>query len=773
MDYILPVLLLKDLVLLPNQEIKIELDNDFSKKALAKSLKEYNGKILFVCPKDPMEEEPDEDDLPNVGVIGKVKSKIELPNGMIAITVRGLKRIVVDKYVALEDNKNILFSKLIEVELPKYDEIEVSAKTKKLLQVLNQYIKSSSDISNSILNSINGINDINLLTDVITNFIPLSFDKKLEYMQEINAINRANKLIKDINVELEVIALDDKLNDTVFDEMEQNQKDYIIKEKMRQLKKELGEEDNFKENEINGYFEKLEKLKLNNKTRQRFYNEIKKYEFTSDISPESTIIYNYLDWVLNLPWRSFSKDEKNISKIRHRLDKTHYGLDSIKDRIVEYVSVKLRNPSVKSPIICLVGPSGVGKTSLASAIAKSLNKKFYKISVGGLNDVSELLGHRKTYIGASPGKIIQGLKKCGTSNPIFLIDEVDKMVKDYHGDPASALLDILDPEQNNMFVDNYIEEPIDLSHIFFILTANDKENIPPALLDRLEIIELSSYTIFEKTFIAKKYLIPKIYRDFLIEKNNLTIRDDAITKIINDYTKEAGVRELERTLRRIIRKVVTANELDKKDRKLIIKASDLNKYLGIEKFASNENEIFLEPGVTNGLAYTPIGGSAMLIETCVYPGNGEITLTGNLGKVLEESIKVALSYIKSHFKEFNIKKDFFDNVNIHIHFAEGAIKKDGPSAGITITTTLISLALGRVVPNTIAMTGEISLKGKVMKVGGLKEKLIGANNAHIKKVFIPASNHADLQDVPEEIKKEIEIIEVNNYIEIFNEIFNK
>ncbi len=771
MNYILPVMLLKNLVLLPNQELKIELSNALSKKILALSFKEYNGKLLIICPKDQMEEEPDINDLPVIGVIGKLKSKIELPDGKISIKIKGLKRVAIDNYFSLKNDNRILQCSIKDITLPKYNIVEQQANIKKLNEVLDRYIKSSSTIPNSILNKVKDLQDLDVLTDTITNFLPLSFEKKLNYMQEINAIIRAKNLIQDLNVELEVIALDDKLEDALRDELEQTQKDFILKEKMKQLKKELGEVD-FKDQEIESYFKKLDKLKINTKTRQKFYNEIKKYEFTSEISPESTIIYNYLDWVLNLPWKTYSKDEKNINKIKISLDKSHYGLEKIKERIIEHVGINLRNPHVKSPIICLVGPSGVGKTSLAIAIAKSLNKEFYKMSVGGLSDTSELLGHRKTYIGASPGKIIQGIKKCGTANPVFLIDEVDKMVKDYHGDPASALLDILDPEQNSMFIDNYIEESFDLSHVFFILTANEKDNIPPALLDRLEIIELSSYTIFEKMDIAKKHLIPKIYHDYLVNKNEIVFKGDAIEKTINDYTKEAGVRELERLLKTIVRKIVTSNEFKEKN-KVIITKEKVVKYLGNEKYLVKENETFVDAGIANGLAYTPVGGSVLLIETCIYSGKGKIILTGNLGKVLEESIKVALSYLKANAQKYKIKKDFFDNKDIHLHFAEGAIKKDGPSAGIAITTTLISLALNKIVPNTIAMTGEISLKGKVMKIGGLKEKLIGAYNSHIKKVYIPQSNHSDLDEVPEEIKNNIEIIEVNNYVEIYNDIFNR
>ncbi|MGM9834494.1 MAG: endopeptidase La [Bacilli bacterium] len=773
MKYTLPVMLLKGLVLLPTQEVRLELNNDSSTKVINLSTNKYNDQLLIICPKDQYEESPEVSDLPSIGVVGKIKSKIELPNGNFRVVISGFKRVKILNYFNNKHIKSILQADVMELDFPKFDVIEETALRRKLIEVLEKYINASPYVSNSILSNIREVHDLYRLTDIITSFIPFSIDKKMLYMEEINALHRANALIYDLNIELQVVELDEKLDEALRNDFEQNQKEIILREKIESIKKELGEE-NAKDEIISKYLEVISELDISSNTRDKLLKEVKKLEYTNESSPEMSMIRSYLDLVISLPWGVISKDNNDLDAIKKYLDSTHYGLDKIKDRIVEYIAVKKRNKNLKSPIICLVGPPGVGKTSLAMGIAKSLNKEFYKISVGGLNDGGELVGHRRTYIGSNTGKIIQAIKKCNTSNPLILIDEVDKMVKDYKGDPAAVLLDILDPEQNKMFIDNYVEEPFDLSNVMFILTANSFDTIPEALIDRLEVIELSSYTEFEKIDIAKKYLLPKIFEEHMLKNSLIKFDDDIIRMIINKYTKEAGVRELQRQLSTIVRKIVTESVKKKIDvKKIVIKKSDLDKYLGPIKYDLVEANYTLVPGLVNGLAYTAYGGMMMPVEAVMYPSKDSYMITGMIGQSMDESVKVAISYIKSKAKEFKIDNKVFDDNLIHIHFLDGAIKKDGPSAGVTIVTAIISLLLNKVVEKNYAMTGEITLRGDILKIGGLKEKIIGAYNKDVNKIFIPIANLADLDDIPTQILNTIEIIPVSNYIEIFNYLFKK
>lgn len=767
----LPVLLLKKLLLLPDQEVKIELNNELTREIIALSSSKFNKEVLVVCPKNDLEEIPDVDDLSNIGVIGKIKSKIELPNGHLRLKILGLRRVSVEKYFN-EKEDGILRCHYQEIEDSEPDEALKLALKRKIISSLKKYIKASPNISNSILNITENVESLSTLTDIISTFLPTTLEKKIEYMEQTNPSIRAEQLIKDLEFELQVIKLDEKIENALRVELEQNQKEFILHEKIREIEKELGEED-LKKREVEAFHNRLDALKISKKTREKIEREIKKYDLTPEMSPDSSIIRNYLDWILYLPWNDLQEEKEDLKEIKENLDKTHYGLEVIKERIVEYVAVKKYNKSIRCPILCLVGPPGVGKTSIAISIAKSLEKEFYKISVGGLSDSNELNGHRRTYMGASPGKIIQGLKKCATKNPLFLIDEIDKMVKDYKGDPASVLLDILDPEQNRFFTDNYIEEPFDLSQIFFILTANNKYNIPTELRDRLEIIELSSYTLFEKLDIAKKYLLPKVLKEHGLSENDMKMSDTIIESIINHYTKEAGVRELERMLSNIVRKNLTESIKQNIQVKKNITKKDMIKYLGEFKFVDDNVTKNVSPGLVYGLAYTPVGGTVSPIESCLYEGTGKVLYTGSLGKVMEESINVAMSYIKSHKDEFKINDYYFQTKNIHIHALEGAVPKDGPSAGITIVTSLISLIKNEKIPSNIAMTGEITLRGDIIPIGGLKEKLIGAYNERIKKVFIPKKNHMDLEEVPTFLKQNLEIIEVNNYRELYKHLFGE
>ncbi len=767
----LPVILLKGLIILPYQEVRLELNNDISLRVIdIASLKHLNH-ILVVCPKNQMEENPEVSDLPKVGVIGKIKTKIELPNGNFRVVIAGLERVKVNEYYNYHGELDVLGATVTKIELPKFKEIEEQAKTKMLLSVLTKYINSSPSLSNSILSSVKELHNLEKLTDMITAFVPLSFEKKLAYMAELNPLKRAERLITDINIELEIISLDKKIENELRKGLEASQKEFILKEKIKEIKKELGEED-YKENEVTEFKDLLGKLEVSESTRFKLAAEIKKYELSSVNNPETAIIRNYLETVLNLPWQTYSNDEDNLTKIAAYLDKTHFGLDKVKERIVEYIAVKKRNKDLISPIICLVGPPGVGKTTLAISIAKALNKAFYKISVGGLNDSNELIGHRRTYLGASLGKIMQGINKCQTKNPLILIDEVDKMVKDFKGDPASTLLDILDINQNSMFIDNYVEEPFDLSHVLFILTANNEEAIPLELRDRLEVINLNSYTELEKVDIAKNYLLPIIYKDHLVTNKEIIISKEIILKIINDYTKEAGVRELDRCLRTVVRKLVTENEQNKKPIKVTLTTNNISKYLGIAKYRNDQYKI-KKYGVVNSLACTSFGGLIMPIECVLYPGKGNIKYTGQLGEIIKESMEVALSYLKANAKNFGIDLNAFKDQDLHLHLLEAAIPKDGPSAGIAITTALLSLLLKKVIPNDISLTGEISLSGSILKVGGIKEKAIGAYNNGINVIYLPEANKNDLEEIPNLIKEKVVFKLVKDYEEVFKDLFIK
>lgn len=750
----IPVILLKNLVILPNQEIKLELNNVISGKAINDASSNFKSEILVVAPMDLLEEEPSVDDLPKVGVIAKIKNKID-NDGVIEIKLRGLKRVAVNKYYQ-EKNNEILYSEVMYIDLPALVDEEENAILKKLVDTLKKYINISKGISNDILNFVSNNKDLNKITDAITSFLPFNIGKKLEYMQEINPIKRAKALIKDMNEEIKGIEIDNELEEKIDESLQNDQRKFILKEKMKVLKQELGE-DSWKKEEVLEYRKVLDKLKIDKKIKDHFSHEIDKYEIMSDDALEVSVMHNYLDWVLHLPWNKTRKENANFDEVYKELNKSHFGMDEIKTRISEYVAIKNLNRNIQSPIICLVGPPGVGKTTIAMSIAKALNRDFYKISVGGLNDSTELVGSRRTYLASAPGKIIQGLNKCGSNNPLILIDEVDKMVKDYKGDPASTLLEILDPNQNKIFTDNYIEEPFDLSGVLFILTANNVSDIPKPILDRVELIELHSYTVFEKKDIAKNYMLPNILLDNMVYDNKIKFSDELLYFLINNYTDEAGVRDLERILSSLARKI-TINNVK------ILNEERVVKLLGNPKYTSNL-VMEEENGVVNTLAVSNSGGTLSKVEVVTCKGNDKLTITGNAGNILKESISVVLTMLKLKYKYS------FHNEDIHVHFLDASSKKDGPSAGIALSVALCSLKENKKVPSDVAFTGEVSLNGSILKIGGLKEKLIAAYNKNIKVVYMPKSNSEDLENVPKLILDNMEVIPVSNFNEVYTKLF--
>lgn len=750
----IPVILLKNLVILPNQEIKLELNNVISGKAINDASSNFKSEILVVAPMDLLEEEPSVDDLPKVGVIAKIKNKID-NDGVIEIKLRGLKRVAVNKYYQ-EKNNEVLYSEVMYIDLPALVEDEENAILKKLVDTLKKYINISKGISNDILNFVSNNKDLNKITDAITSFLPFNIGKKLEYMQEINPIKRAKALIKDMNEEIKGIEIDNELEEKIDESLQNDQRKFILKEKMKVLKQELGE-DSWKKEEVIEYRKVLDKLKIDKKIKDHFSHEIDKYEIMSDDALEVSVMHNYLDWVLHLPWNKTRKENANFDEVYKELNKSHFGMDEIKTRISEYVAIKNLNRNIQSPIICLVGPPGVGKTTIAMSIARALNRDFYKISVGGLNDSTELVGSRRTYLASAPGKIIQGLNKCGSNNPLILIDEVDKMVKDYKGDPASTLLEILDPNQNKIFTDNYIEEPFDLSGVLFILTANNVSDIPKPILDRVELIELHSYTVFEKKDIAKNYMLPNILLDNMVYDNKIKFSDELLYFLINNYTDEAGVRDLERILSSLARKI-TINNVK------ILNEERVVKLLGNPKYVSNL-VMEEENGVVNTLAVSNSGGTLSKIEVVTCKGNDKLTITGNAGNILKESISVVLTMLKLKYKYS------FHNEDIHVHFLDASSKKDGPSAGLALSVALCSLKENKKVPSDVAFTGEVSLNGSILKIGGLKEKLIAAYNKNIKVVYMPKSNSEDLEIVPKLILDNMEVIPVSNFNEVYTKLF--
>ncbi|MBP2077422.1 endopeptidase La [Oceanobacillus polygoni] len=751
-----PLLPLRGLLVFPSMVLHLDVGRDKSIAALEKAMMD-NQLIFLATQKKVSLDEPEPSDIYNVGTLAKVKQMLKLPNGTMRVLVEGLSRGEILRYTESEDEFLVEISNLEEAHGEQHEE---EALMRSLLEQFKQYIKLSRKLTDETYATVSDIEESGRLADIVASHLTLKIKDKQQILEIINVTDRMKHLIKIISNEKKVLDLEKKIGQRVKNSMEKTQKEYYLREQLKAIQKELGDKDG-KTSEVDQLREKIEKSNMPEHIMEVALKELGRYEKVPQSSAESSVIRNYLDWLILLPWTEKTQDTIEIKHAEKVLNHDHYGLEKVKERILEYLAVQKLTNTIKGPILCLVGPPGVGKTSLAKSISKAINRNFVRISLGGVRDEAEIRGHRRTYIGAMPGRIIQGMKKAGTINPVFLLDEIDKMSNDFRGDPSSAMLEVLDPEQNSTFSDHFIEENYDLSNVLFIATANNVNSIPGPLLDRMELISIAGYTEVEKLHIAKQHLLPKQLKENGLKKANLQIRENAILKLIRRYTREAGVRSLERELAKLCRKaakIIISNEKEK----VIVTEKSLEELLGKPIFRYGLMEQENQVGTATGLAYTSAGGDILSIEVTHYPGKGKLTLTGKLGGVMQESAQAAFSYVRSRTKEFNIETNFYEKYDIHIHVPAGATPKDGPSAGITIATALVSSLTGRAIKKEVGMTGEITLRGRVLPIGGLKEKSLSAHRAGLTTLIIPEENEKDIENIPESVRSDLTFIKVNH-----------
>jgi ATP-dependent Lon protease len=759
-ERILPLLPLRGLIVYPNMVLHLDVGREKSVKALEQAMVDDNL-ILLASQLEVHIEDPKPDDIYKMGTIARVRQMLKLPNGTIRVLVEGLHRAKILEFVQEDDFFQV---RIEQITIEEKTDLHIEALMRSVLDHFEQYLRLSKKVSPETYSAVSDIDEPGRLADVITSHLPLKIADKQRILETIDIKERLETLLKIMNNEREVLELERKISQRVKKQMEKTQKEYYLREQMKAIQRELGEKEG-RMGEVEELRNQLQKLDAPDYVKEKVEKEIDRLEKIPTTSAEGGVIRTYVEWLLNLPWRKETVDDLDLEKAEQILDEDHYGLKKAKERVLEYLAVQKMVKRLKGPILCFVGPPGVGKTSLARSIARALGRKFVRVSLGGVRDEAEIRGHRRTYVGALPGRIIQGMRTAGTVNPVFLLDEIDKMSMDFRGDPSSALLEVLDPEQNNSFSDHYIEIPYDLSKVMFITTANAMHNIPRPLLDRMEVLYISGYTELEKEKIAKQYLIPKQREEHGLAEDQLRINADAIRKIIREYTREAGVRNLERTIGTLCRKAARELVSGKKKRS-VITARNLSKYLGSERYRYGRAEEEDQVGAATGLAWTEAGGDTLNIEVSVLPGKGQLTLTGKLGDVMKESAQAAFSYIRSRAKELDIDPEFHEKHDIHIHVPEGAIPKDGPSAGITMATALVS-ALTRIpVSREVAMTGEITLRGRVLPIGGLKEKALAAHRAGITHVILPQENKKDLEDIPKSVRKDLTFSLVNHMDEV-------
>jgi ATP-dependent Lon protease len=752
----IPVLPLRDIVVFPHMVVPLFVGRDKSVKAL-ESVMKGDKKIMLITQKSASVDDPKKNDLFDFGTVANVLQLLKLPDGTVKVLVEGLNRASINVFFENEEFLQADVDQIIET-IDSSDK-QLRAMSKSTTDEFDKYVNLNKKIPPEVLGTINEIDELGKLSDTIASHLSIKLSDKQQILESVDLYERFEKILSFIQSELDVLQVEKKIRGRVKNQMEKTQREYYLNEQMKAIQKELGENEDGKD-DISEYEEKIEKMKLTKEAKEKCYAEIKKIRSMSPMSAESSVIRNYLDWILSIPWGKKTKVKKDINFAKQVLDEDHYGLEKVKERILEYLAVQQRIKKMKGPILCLVGAPGVGKTSLGKSIARSTGRKFVRMSLGGVRDEAEIRGHRRTYIGSMPGKVLQMMKKAGSSNPLFLLDEIDKLGADYRGDPSSALLEVLDPEQNNTFNDHYLEVDYDLSDTMFLTTANTLR-MPPALLDRMEIIRIAGYTEDEKVQIAKQHLIPEIMKKHGLKDGELTIEDNAVTSLIRYYTREAGVRSLEREIANLARKAIkkiVAGEI----KNLTINEENVNEYAGVKKYKYGEIDADDQVGIVTGLAWTEVGGDILPIEAVIMPGKGIMTITGKLGDVMKESIQAAKSYVRSRCIDFGIKPTIFPIRDIHIHVPEGAIPKDGPSAGLAMVTSIVSVLTGIPVRKDIAMTGEVTLRGKALGIGGLKEKLLAALRAGTKTVIIPKENEKDLEDIPDNVKEGLELIFVDN-----------
>jgi ATP-dependent Lon protease len=755
-----PLLALRGVLIFPGMIANLDVGREKSIAAID-AAEATDKQIILVGQKQPEQENVAADDLYEWGVLATIKQRLQLPNGAVRLLVEGLERVHVLNAVEVHENEQEFFVGEVEV-VPADDAVDAEAEglRRLLLDAFEQWVLLTKKVNPDTVQSLKSRADVSKVPDIIVGYLPLSLTEKEELLEMAPLKLRLRKLYEILVREQEIADVAKNISEQVHQQVEQNQKEYYLREQIKAISKELGENEDVQA-EIADYKEQMSKLKMPQNVAEKINKELGRLAKMPPMTPEGAVIRTYIDSLLALPWGKFTKDNFDIDKAQDILDKDHYGLKKVKERILEYLAVRALSKSTRGPILCLVGPPGVGKTSLASSIAKAIKRKFTRISLGGVRDEAEIRGHRRTYIGSMPGRIIHGMQTCGCMNPVFLLDEIDKMASDFRGDPASALLEVLDPEQNNSFSDHFIEFPFDLSHVFWIVTANAVDTIPPALLDRLEIIQLSSYTDEEKVKIAQLHLLPKELKLNGLEKYKVSVSEKAIRRVIHDYTREAGVRNLERKLAGICRKV--AFKIVKgKSKGAQVTEKNLEKYLGPVIYLDDDISLKSSVGVANGLAWTSVGGELLKVEVLAFKGKGNLTLTGQLGDVMKESAQAGYTYIRSRAEALGIPANFGETMDVHIHLPEGAVPKDGPSAGVTMVTAMVSALTGKKVKGKLAMTGEISLSGKVWPVGGIKEKMLAAYRYGVKTALLPKRNMQDLDELPENIRKEMQFIPVEH-----------